>query len=206
GSKEDALAVVVRDGGTGALDFLEVHRDGEAGVEGLGGAFALTVSPDGAHVYVAALGDNAVAVFARDASSGALTFVEAEIDGVGGVDGLAAVSAVAVSPHGAHVYTARLGGDAVAGFAPHAGARALTFGDEVRDGDSGVDGLDNGESVVVSPDGAHVYAAGSGDHAIAAFARDAGTGRLTQVQVVRDGDPGIDGLFGVHAIALAPDG
>src|SRR5262245_13216255 len=206
GTNEHALAVFVRDAGTGALDFLEVHRDGEAGVEGLGGAFALTVSPDGAHVYAAALGDNALTVFARDAGSGALSFVEAKIDGVGGVDGLAAVSAVAVSPDGAHVYTASLGDDAVAAFARDAGTGALTFVNAVRDGDSGVDGLDNGESVVVSPDGAHVYAAGSGDHAIAVFARDAGTGTLTQVQVVRDGDPGIDGLFGVHAIALAPDG
>ena len=36
----------------------------------------MTVSPDDMHVYVASLYDNAVAVFRRDSTTGALTFVE----------------------------------------------------------------------------------------------------------------------------------
>ncbi len=35
-----------------------------------------------------------------------------------------------------------------------------------------------------------------GDNAIAVFARDASTGELTFVQTVRDGQDGVDGLFG----------
>jgi 6-phosphogluconolactonase (cycloisomerase 2 family) len=36
------------------------------------------VSPDGRHVYVAGQLDNAIAIFARDPLTGALTFVEAK--------------------------------------------------------------------------------------------------------------------------------
>ena len=43
--------------------------------------FSVAVSPDGAHVYVASLNDHAVAVFARDGTTGALAFVEAQFDG-----------------------------------------------------------------------------------------------------------------------------
>ena len=36
------------------LTFIEIHRDGEGGVYGLNGATAVTVSPDGRHVYATA--------------------------------------------------------------------------------------------------------------------------------------------------------
>ena len=39
--------------------------------------------------YVTGNGDDAVAVFSRASSTGALTFVEVQKDGVNGVDGLA---------------------------------------------------------------------------------------------------------------------
>ena len=50
----------------GFLSFLEVHRDGVGGVDGLRGASSVMVSPDGAHVYAAGRQDHAVAVFGRD--------------------------------------------------------------------------------------------------------------------------------------------
>ncbi len=73
--------------------------DGAGGVDGLDEARLVTVSPDGAHVYVAGAGDDAVAVFSRDIATGALGFV-------GSVDGLAGARSVSVSPNGAHVYVA----------------------------------------------------------------------------------------------------
>jgi 6-phosphogluconolactonase (cycloisomerase 2 family) len=71
------VAVFTRNSSTGALAFVEVHKDGASGVDGLNGADSVTVSPDGSHVYVAAgSSDNSVAVFSRNSSTGALTFVE----------------------------------------------------------------------------------------------------------------------------------
>ena len=53
---------------------VEVEQDGVGGLDGLDGASQVAVSPDGAHVYVAAFNDDAVTVFRRDASTGRLSF------------------------------------------------------------------------------------------------------------------------------------
>src|SRR4030095_940449 len=161
---DDAVAVLPRAAGTGALDFIEVHRNGVGGVEGLDGAFAITVSPDGTSIYVASIDGGSVASFHRDATTGALEFVEAEFDGIGGVDGLAGALAVAVSPDNANVYVASLIDDSVVVFDRDPGTGALSFVERVRDGVGGVDGLDNGESVGGSPDGGHVHVGGLGAH------------------------------------------
>ena len=51
------------DATTGALTFVEVHKNVVGGVDGLDGADSVTVSPDGKHLYVAGFDDDAVAVF-----------------------------------------------------------------------------------------------------------------------------------------------
>ena len=48
---------------------VEVQRESDEAVDGLDGATAVAVSPDGEHVYVASLDDDALAVFSRDADS-----------------------------------------------------------------------------------------------------------------------------------------
>ena len=108
----DRVEVYARNATTGILSFVEAHLDDVDGVDGIDFAQAITLSPDGSHVYVAGLGDNAIAVFSRDAVSGALTFVEVQRDGIGGVDGLDGIWCVVVSPDGAHVYSAAVDDDA----------------------------------------------------------------------------------------------
>jgi len=98
------------------LRFVEVQKDGVAGVDGLDRAISVAVSPDGGHVYVTGNLDNAVAVFARDATTGALTFAEVQRNGIGGVDGLDRANSVAVSPDGRHLYVTGGDSDAVAVF------------------------------------------------------------------------------------------
>jgi DNA-binding beta-propeller fold protein YncE len=85
---DGAVAVFSRDASTGTLAFVEAKRDGIDGVEGLGGAWSVAVSPDGKHLYVASFADHAVAVFTRDTITGVLAFVEAQVDGITGVVGL----------------------------------------------------------------------------------------------------------------------
>ena len=85
---EGAVAVFHRDASTGTLAFVEAKRGGVDGVDGLIGAWSVAVSPDGRHLYVASFADQAVAAFTRDATTGALTFVEAQVNGIGGVVGL----------------------------------------------------------------------------------------------------------------------
>lgn len=64
GYLESSIAVFGRDVETGLLTFLQSMHDDSEGVDGLGGAQSVTVSPDGHHVYTAAYTDDAVAVFA----------------------------------------------------------------------------------------------------------------------------------------------
>lgn len=63
----------------GELTFVEAQFDGVAGVDGLDGVFGVDVSPDGQHVYVTSIWDDAVAVFSRDTTTGELLFVEGRV-------------------------------------------------------------------------------------------------------------------------------
>ena len=188
-------------GRTATLDFVEVVRNDVNGVDGLYGARGVAVSHDGAHVYVASLYDAALAVFARNPITGALSLVEVQRQGVGGVDGLGYAAAVAVSPDDVHVYAVGITDDAVAAFARDAATGKLQFIEAQRDGVGGVDGLAGPVSVAVSFDGGHVYVAGYNDNAVAVFARDHSTGTLAFVEAQR-----VDGLTNPRSVAVSPDG
>ena len=205
GGQDDAVTVFSRNAMTGTLTFVEFQQDGVGGVDGLDGAEMVTVSPDGKHVYAIGPNDNAVAVFSRNAATGALTFVEMKQDGVGGVDGLRTALWVAVSPDGKHVYTTGGDEDAVALFNRNATTGALTFVEIQQDGVGGVDGLDHARAVTVSPDGKHVYATGEADDALVVFSRNATTGVLTFVEAHKYSD-GVDGLDGAYTVLVSPDG
>ena len=71
------------------LTFVEFHKDGVGGVDGLAGAISVTVSPDGKHLYAAGFDE---------------------------VDGLAVPVSVTVSPDGKHQYAAGVFDSAVAVF------------------------------------------------------------------------------------------
>jgi 6-phosphogluconolactonase (cycloisomerase 2 family) len=202
GFGDDAVAVFTRDVATGRLTFVQAVFEGEGEVRGLVGPGALAVSADGNHVYVASFG--ALAVFRRDAISGALSFVEALFGGEGGVQGLATPRAVIVSPDGAHVYTASLEG-AVAAFRRDADSGALGFVAAEFDGQNGVEGLSGAQGIASSPDGTHVYVASFIAGAVVVFRRAAATGRLTFVESQFDAQ-GVHGVAGASSVAVSPDG
>lgn len=200
GILDNAVAVFARDPEAGAFSLVEIVKDGVNGVDGLGGAKWIALSSDDRFVYVAGSADHAVAVFGRDPQAGTLSFLEAQKDGVGGVDGLWAASWVELSPDGAHLYAASVGDDAVAVFARHAQTGRLSFVERKKDGVGGVDGLDGARSLAVSPDGAHVYVTSIFESVVAMFRRDPLNGRLTYLGSIADG------VFGVAAVAVSGDG
>ncbi|HLF24879.1 MAG TPA: beta-propeller fold lactonase family protein [Anaerolineae bacterium] len=206
GSGDDALALFNRDATTGRLAFVEVQIDGVGGVDGLDGASAVTISPDGRHVYAAGFGDNALAVFRRNAVTGRLTFAGIAQDGQNGADGLAGAYALSVSPDGRHVYAAGLTGDAVAVFRRNSRTGALRFVEVEKDGVDGIDGLDGAYGVSLSPNGKHVYVPSLVDDAVVVFSRNSASGALTFVETERDGVDGVDGLDSAFAVAVNPDG
>jgi 6-phosphogluconolactonase (cycloisomerase 2 family) len=203
GGNVDSIAVFSRDRATGEVTFVEIQADNVDGVDGLSNVAGVIVSPDGKHVYARSNVESALTVFRRNAVSGALTLVEIIRDNVNGVDGLDVVRGLAISPDGNHVYAGSRFDNAVAVFRRDGATGALTFVEAQFDGVNGVDGLYDTYEVAVSPDGAHVYAAGNGEDALAVFSRDDITGALTFVDVMRYGTYGLDNA---KLVTVSPDG
>jgi 6-phosphogluconolactonase (cycloisomerase 2 family) len=126
GEASNAIAVFSRNSSTGQLTFVESLEDSgldqmSNSVENLLAPVSVSVSPEGNMVYVAAAGSDAITVFARDFSSGALTFLESlangQEDGSGtSVAGLTNASSVFASVDGQHVYASGTGDDTVVRF------------------------------------------------------------------------------------------
>jgi 6-phosphogluconolactonase (cycloisomerase 2 family) len=204
----DAVAVFARNKKTGTLTQL-AGTAGCVSETGTGGAcadgvaldspIAVVVSRNGTHVYVASFFSDAVAVFARDKKTGALTQLAGTAGcvsetGTGGtcVDGAAldGADSVAVSADGKHLYVAATNSGAVAVFGRNKTTGALTqlvgtagCVSETGTGGACADGLalDGADAVTVSSDGKHVYVAAVASDAVAVFARTKKTGALTQL-------------------------
>jgi len=175
-----------------------------------GGTYGIAMSPDGANIYATnySADPDTLVVLRRDGVKGTLAPVEtynaAQIPGLNGV------FRVAVSPDGANVYTASFDSSSLVAFSRDLASGKLTHLATYTDGQGGVEGTGTTTSVAVSPDGAYVYATGYDDKAVVAFAREAGTGRLTPAQVVRrnplSGSPAAPALDGARDVAVCPDG
>jgi 6-phosphogluconolactonase (cycloisomerase 2 family) len=203
---EDAVAILERDASSGELSYVEMVQDGVGLTEGIDGAYALALSPDGTNLYVTGYDDDAVAVFARNVSNGKLLCLQDLVDGVGEVDGMDGANSVAVSPDGNHVYVASRHDDAVAIFKRAASGGVLTYVGHVRDGINGVDGLNGARAIAIHPDGSQVYVASQYEDALAVFARDPSDGALTFVAEHHDGTDGVNGLDTANGIAVSPTG
>jgi DNA-binding beta-propeller fold protein YncE len=241
----DAVAVFQRDTTTGELAQLAGDaacvsetggpiprcRNGKA----LDAADYVVVSHDGKNVYVASEFSRAIAVFRRNATTGALfqpsnTAGCVSEDGTGGAcaDGkaLGAPYAVALSADGKNVYVGSF--SAVAAFRRNATTGALTqlvgpngkAGCVSFDGSGGqcADGRALGTtfSVAVSPDGGSLYVASYSSDAVAVFRRLPGgaltqlaarTGCVSEEPTTPFGDRCTDGrvLDGAYSVAVSAD-
>ena len=206
--------------------------EGCGNARGLLSPYAVAVSPDDKHVYVAssgaeAAGSNAIVAFSRAGDTGALTSAgcvsDSGGDGRPGTDGfcvdgdaLLGASAVAVSPDGRHVYVATHISNGLAWLARDSDAGTLTpvgcikefpRADRCRAGL----GLEGTSGVAVSPDGKQVYVTADKPGSVSVFSRDAATGDLQPIMCVSEnGSDGLctDGtaLIGASSVTVAPDG
>jgi sugar lactone lactonase YvrE len=204
GASDDAVAVFDRDVVTGALTpkgcIADVGDAAGCGAtqQGLDGATAVAVSPDGESVYVASTRDDAIARFDRDATTGALTGRGCISDvgdpaGCGATQqGLGQIQALVMSADGESVYTSSNEDDAIARFDRDTTTGALTGqGCITKPGDAAdcgatAKGLDGVWGLALTADGKSLYGAGYRDHAIVSFARDPATGALTSQGCVAD--------------------
>ena len=104
-----SIAIFARNTTTGQLAYQSSVTNGQGGVEGLGGVTAIAESPDGNLVFAAGSSENSLAVFDRNSSTGALTFVQSVVNHSGGVSGLADPNSLTVSPEDAALYVGSSG-------------------------------------------------------------------------------------------------
>jgi len=216
-----ALTVFERDGIGGALvprqqiENLETVED-PAGepivVDGLADARALAMSPDGAHLYVAGYGDDAVAVFVRDSADGELVFAGLLRDNID-FDGLAGPQALAMSADGEQLYVAASLDNAVSVLDRDPATGLLELAQVRRNNVDGVTDLVEPVDLAFSADQSRVLVAARGSDAIVQFGRQ-GDGTLTIGPIFADGATIVDGddsytlegLAGVRSLAVAADG
>ena len=187
-------------------------KDGPSyGVDGLDSPSSFFLSPDGDHVYVASFGDNAISWYDRNSATGALTYQGMAKQGQSGVINLNSPRFVTLSPDGKHAYVLSykaIGGsvgDAVLWFDRNSDTGALSYVGSLKDGENGVDGLDDPAQIAFSSDGLNAYIAGLDDDSISWYERNATTGALSFGGVLRDGEKGVHGLDGAKAVIVSPD-
>lgn len=197
-----------------SADLRITKDDGLAAYDGLAGARA--VVGDAEHLYVAGSEDNAIGHYLRNADDasagyGGLRFSDVVRSGSAGVLGLGAVSDLALSPDGAHLYAVSPSESSIATFVRDAGDGRLAYAGLLRNGVDGVTGLSGARALAMSPDGSHVYVVAEFSNAIVTFARDAAPesptyGSLSFAGVLQNALGGVDGLLQPLAVAVSPDG
>jgi DNA-binding beta-propeller fold protein YncE len=153
---------------------------------------SVAVSPDGKSAYVASA--NAIDVFSRDTTTGALTFTSCigQLAGCTTTTPAGAVfgaESVVVSPDGKSVYAASYNAGAIDVFSRDTTTGALTFTGCIGQlaGCTKVAAVNGPFSVALSADGASVYVADNTYQSIDAFSRDTTTGALTFESCVGQG-------------------
>ncbi len=242
GYNGDAIAIFARDGDTGVLTQLPapdgcIAEDGDGitctDAIALDGPDGIAVSRSGKQVYVASFNSDAVAVFARNRTTGVLTQLPAPDgciaesgDGVSCTDGVGLDGAlsIAISKTGRQVYVAAQSGNTIAILTRNARTGMLTQpaapGGCVRHGGDGstctaATNLGGPTSIALSKDGRNAYVTAVSSGAVVIFARDKSTGALTQlaapngcVSALGDGITCTGGVAvaAVYAIAMPESG
>jgi 6-phosphogluconolactonase (cycloisomerase 2 family) len=222
---DDSLIFFQRDAESGKLTQIEILRKDtldSAGrmISNMDGPNRLVLSPDGRYLYTANQFSNGVSIFARDASSGRVTFVESlrnndTDEASNSIRGLGTAYALTISADGRFLYGTGRNDDAVVVFARDSGSGKLTLVEVVEDGKpdsrgAEVDGLDGAAYLTLSRDSNFLYVTSFYESALVTFQRDSGNGHLTFVDQIRgqqvEGITYLEGLSEPHGPLVSPDG
>ena len=161
GKYDDVIVIFSRDTSTGALTFLDAHRESDDSGTEFSRLNFVNVSPDGDYLY--ASDDDSIRVFSRDISTGSLTFV--------GVHEIKSKPhSASISHDGKNMYIKTVHDLIVFSREPSTGALTLIETLEQH----------GKHPIVLSPDGNHGYIV---SNRVSIFSRDSSTGSLTSSPV-----------------------
>jgi 6-phosphogluconolactonase (cycloisomerase 2 family) len=219
-----SVLVFDRQRSTGHLSWVDTYNASSPGFENatLSGPMAIRASADGKNVYVASRLSKAIVVFARDVDTGALSFVENQVQDqptYSGSDvmvrGLNGVKALHVSVDGSHVYALGAEDHALSLFGRDTVTGELTFIEAYFNGTEDHAGnvishMNRPSGLAGSNDGSHLYVASRFGNAVQVFGRNndpdsADYGRLSYQTAYRNGLAGISGLAGAFDLVIGND-
>ena len=192
-TKKVALSGNLEEGAVGGPAVLDGH--------------GVVVSPDGKHVYTAVgYQRNSLCVYQRDQATGVPVYHSRIKEGDNGITDMGYPYDVDISPDGKHLYVPCQASNSLLWFTRDASTGGITYAGKLVDGVNGGDGLGTARNVDLSPDGKHLYLAASSDNSISAYARDAETGALTRISLIKQGENGADCLSNAFWTEVSSDG
>jgi len=201
----NAVNTFKRNKNTGRLEFLASQRDGENGIVGLRSPYAVALSPDGTHLYVAGFEENAIVVFQVSPVDGSLQYQRSIFNNTESVEGLSGVFSLSFSPDANFLYATSIDDNALVVFERDVITGDLYFVEKIVNGTDGITEFSYPVATTVSPDGSSLYVSSFDFNAIFVFQRDKQTGKLTYVEKIKDGQSGVSGLQGAYHINVSPD-
>ena len=213
---DDALSVWQVNPGGGTISQTQLFEDGSSGIDGLNGASALAISPDGSLLFVAAEADDALSVWRVNTAARTAEQTDLHKHAAGNTEGLDGASDLAVSLDGRLLFAASETGDALsvwqvnAASTPTISHSALYLDDDgiagLPDGaDAEFDGLDGVSDITLSSDGGLLFVTARVDDTLSVWEVDVAAGTLMQSTLYRDGSGGANGLDGAFDVELSPD-
>jgi len=154
---DDAVTIYARNPADGTLTYSGNAFEGVGGVSGVNGAQHIVMSSDGNYVYVAGEVSSGVAVFSRNSSTGNLTFLEAEIDNISGVNGCAGARRLAFSPNDEYLLVVGYDEDAIAIFSRDNSTGLLTYEDALFNTLGGISYMDAPNDILFTGDSSPPY-------------------------------------------------
>lgn len=210
----DTVVAYRRNTNSGLLSKIDTVTEGDAYscnplppnicliLDGLDGAFDVVVSPDGRHVYVSSVNDDAVVVLRRNQEDGSLStplFGVNRLQVFTMASELDETTGLAFSPDGKYLYVAGSTSDTLVVLKRDAISGELSLVETVNN-------LDRVLQLAVSPDGAHLYAVLSNVDTLVAYRIDPLDGSLTELDRYVNGANNISGLADPRGVTVSPDG
>jgi len=212
-----------RDPQTGNLSFAGIARNRYKGVTQMREPRHITLTRDGAHAYVAAIGENnggsydAITAFSRDAATGELAFLDDYKDPDYGVPAIERASDIVIAPEGRDVYVASPSEYSVCWFRRDPIGGGLTyenhFDQPYHPDVDFVNWTYGARSMALNADGTRLYVAGDttftgGWHTwnMWTYERNPATGWLGRMQEISGFHESVPEFWNALWTAVSPDG